>query len=79
MRTMADLKIEETGIIKELKLSGFQKTRLLDLGFTENSKVKKVMVSPAGDPTAYQIKGTVIALRKEEAKKIILADEYDSN
>lgn len=74
MKTMADLKIDETGIIKELQLSGFQKTRLLDLGFTEKSIVKKVMVSPAGDPTAYQIKGTLIALRKEEAEKIIIAE-----
>jgi len=72
MRTMADLHIDETGIIKELNINRFQKTRLLDLGFTANSRVKKVMVSPTGDPTAYQIRGTVIALRKEEAEKIII-------
>lgn len=74
MRTIADLNIDETGIIKELDLSGLQKTRLLDLGFTENSRVKKLMISPTGDPTAYLIKGTVIALRKEEAEKIIITE-----
>lgn len=74
MRTMADLGINETGVIKQLDVIGFQKSRLLDLGFTENSRVQKVMVSPAGDPTAYKIKGTVIALRKEEAEKIIITE-----
>lgn len=74
MRTMADLNINESGVIKNINLSGFQRTRLLDLGFTEYSKVKKIMVSPAGDPSAYQVKGTVIALRKEQAEKIILEE-----
>ncbi|NMA34490.1 MAG: ferrous iron transport protein A, partial [Clostridiaceae bacterium] len=28
--------------------------------------------SPSGDPTAYEIRGAVIALRSEEASKILV-------
>lgn len=46
------------------------KKRILDLGFTQDSEVKKLRKSPLGDPTAYLIKGTLIALRNEDARYI---------
>ena len=42
----------------------------MDLGFTEGAKVTVIRKSPIGDPTAYRIRGAVIALRKEEAALI---------
>lgn len=78
MKTLSNLKIDETGIISDLKAEGFQRMRLMDLGFIKNSSVKKVNVSPAGDPSAYEIKGTVIALRKDEADKILLKEENEN-
>ena len=42
----------------------------MDLGFTEGSIVKTVRKSPLGDPTAYLIRGSIIALRQEEAAQI---------
>ena len=44
--------------------------RLRDLGLCEGEKVKCVMISPLGDPSAYLIKGSVIALRKEDADTV---------
>lgn len=49
---------------------GAERRRLLDLGFVPGSTVEVEMVSPAGDPTAYRIRGTVIALRREQARLI---------
>ena len=46
------------------------KRRLLDLGFVEGSFVECVGKSPMGDPSAYMLRGTVIAIRKKDAKKI---------
>ena len=46
--------------------------RLRDIGLIEGTKVKCVLKSPAGDPTAYQIRGALIALRSEDAEKVIL-------
>lgn len=49
---------------------GTQRRRMLDLGLTNGTNVKALHKSPAGDPVAYFIRGTVIALRGEDAKKI---------
>lgn len=46
------------------------KNRILDLGFTQDSEILKLRKSPLGDPTAYMIKGTLIALRNEDARYI---------
>jgi Fe2+ transport system protein FeoA len=39
----------------------------LDLGFVPGTEVMAEMTSPGGDPTAYRVRGTLIALRHEQA------------
>lgn len=56
--------------IKALKLNGSIRRRLLDMGLTEGAETVCLYQSPTGDPKAYFIRGAVIALRSEEAKKI---------
>jgi ferrous iron transport protein A len=45
---------------------------MMDLGFINNATVEALLRSPSGDPTAYQIRGAVIALRSEEADNILV-------
>jgi len=45
---------------------------MLDLGLIIDTVVEAILKSPAGDPVAYSIRGAVIALRSEEANKIIV-------
>lgn len=52
---------------------GAERRRLLDLGFVAGTPVEVEMISPAGDPTAYRVRGTVIALRREQAGLIRIA------
>ncbi len=47
------------------------KRRILDLGIIEGTKIKPVLKSPLGDPTAYEVRGTLISLRKEDSKNIL--------
>jgi DtxR family Mn-dependent transcriptional regulator len=49
---------------------GPERRRLLDLGFVPGTVVEVDMVSPAGDPTAYRVRGAVVALRREQANLI---------
>jgi len=49
---------------------GIERQRLMDLGFVPGSLVEVAMSSPFRDPTAYRIKGGLIALRKNQASKI---------
>ena len=58
--------------IKYLNCSGSIKRRLLDLGLIEGSTIVPILKSPAGELTAYEIHGTVIAIRMEDAKNIIV-------
>ncbi|MBO5212733.1 MAG: ferrous iron transport protein A [Clostridia bacterium] len=41
--------------------------RLHSLGFIEGERIKRVRVSVLGDPVMYEIDGTYVALRCEEA------------
>jgi len=49
---------------------GPERRRLLDLGFVPGTEVVSEMRSPGGDPIAYRVRGTLIALRKEQADLI---------
>ena len=49
---------------------GAERRRLLDLGIVPGTAVTAEVRSPSGDPTAYRIRGTLIALRKNQAKLI---------
>jgi DtxR family Mn-dependent transcriptional regulator len=46
---------------------GTERRRLLDLGLIPGTVVHAEMRSPSGDPTAYRIRGAVIALRRAQA------------
>lgn len=65
-----DEEAEIIGISKESR--GESRRRLLDLGFVKGSKIKIDLLNPLGEPHAYLIKGTSIALRKNQASKILI-------
>mgnify|MGYP001082860397 CR=1 FL=1 len=53
-----------------IAVDGLMRHRLLDLGLVPNTLVKVKRSSPYGDPTAYEFRGSVIALRSEESRLI---------
>jgi DtxR family Mn-dependent transcriptional regulator len=66
---LSNLRRGETARVVELSRAcrGAERRRLLDLGFVPGSEIEVEMVSPAGDPTAYRVRGALIALRREQA------------
>ena len=58
------------GISKEIR--GESRRRLLDLGFVKGAEVRIDLLNPLGEPKAYLIKGTSIALRNNQASKILI-------
>ena len=52
--------------------NGKQRRRMLDLGLVQGTNVEALQKSPSGDPIAYYIRGAVIALRDEDASKILV-------
>jgi DtxR family Mn-dependent transcriptional regulator len=51
---------------------GFSRRRLMDLGFTEGAEIRPVLRTFAGDPRAYRVRGTVVALRRDQASQVLV-------
>ncbi len=51
---------------------GAQRRRLLDLGVVPGTHVASELRGPSGDPTAYRIRGALIALRRDQAHHILV-------
>ncbi len=51
---------------------GFIRRRLLDLGFTPGAHVRPDLTTFAGDPRAYRLRGTTIALRREQSERVLV-------
>lgn len=58
--------------VAALLSDGKQRRRMLDLGLIQGTNVEALQRSPSGDPVAYYIRGAVIALRDEDANKILV-------
>lgn len=70
LNTLSDCSKGELFVIQKLKLEGVMRRRLLDLGFVKGAEVLVLQRSPLGDPVAFRVSGTTVALRKEESSKI---------
>ena len=51
---------------------GFARRRLLDLGFTPGARIRSELQTFTGDPRAYRLRGTTIALRREQSDRVLV-------
>jgi ferrous iron transport protein A len=68
--TLDQLKKGETAIVTKLLHTGNSHIRLMDLGILPGTHIQAEMVSPLGDPIAYRVRQTLIALRRDQARQI---------
>jgi Fe2+ transport system protein FeoA len=68
--TLDQLKAGRTATIRSLSCQGAIRYRLMDLGILPGTQIEVEMRSPLGDPTAYRVRGAVIAIRNKQAKQI---------
>lgn len=73
MTVMTNLHVGESAKVISVRTKGSMRRRLMDLGLIEGTVVKCVQKSPAGDPTAYAVRGATIALRAEDSADILVA------
>jgi ferrous iron transport protein A len=71
MKTLADLKIGEKGIIKGFD-DEVMALKLLEMGCLPNTEVCLSHVAPSGDPIAIRVSGYSLSMRKDEARTILL-------
>jgi DtxR family Mn-dependent transcriptional regulator len=71
---LADLPHGEAAEVVSLDpgCQGFSRRRLMDLGFTPGARLEPALDTFAGDPRAYRIRGTLVALRREQARQVLV-------
>jgi len=69
---MTDLPVKARGKIYFIDAEGIVRRRLMDLGFVPGTLVETVRRRPGGGPAVYLVRGTMIALRKEQSDNILV-------
>ena len=72
MKTLKDIKIGETAVVKRLNGKGAVKRRIMDMGITKGTSVYVRKVAPLGDPIEVTVRGFELSLRKADASSIIV-------
>ncbi len=71
-RTLSDLREGDSARVSAMLSDGGIRRRLRDMGLVEGTLIRCMNRSPLGDPTAYFVRGTVIALRREDSSRILI-------
>ena len=74
MNTLAEMNQGDSAVVCKLASTGGIRRRLQDIGLIPGTKVECIHKSPLGDPIAFMIRGSVIALRCEDSSNIIIHD-----
>ena len=72
-KTLADLRPSESGKIHAISGADGISHRLAELGFTRGQTVEVIRFAPLGDPIQIRIRGFQLALRRQEAARVLLA------
>jgi Fe2+ transport system protein FeoA len=75
--TLDQIGIGLSAIVTNLHSVDAERRRLLDLGILPGTRIETVMRSPLGDPIAYRIRGSVVALRREQARMIEVQTPFE--
>ena len=70
MKTLKEVRIGESAIIKRLHGEGALKRRIMDMGLTKGVEVYVRKVAPLGDPIELNIRGYELSIRKADAEMV---------
>ncbi len=73
MKRASDLNFGERGVINEIDFTHPSSRRIVEVGFTPGQEIVLVNKSIFNDPLAFAVRGTLIAIRKNEAECIKVA------
>ena len=70
MKTLSEVKIGQTAVIRRLHGEGALKRRIMDMGLTKGTEVYVRKVAPLGDPLELTVRGYELSVRKGDAELI---------
>ena len=72
MKTLKDVAVGDSAIVKRLSGEGALKRRIMDMGVTKGVEIFVRKVAPFGDPIEVTVRGYELSLRKAEAESILV-------
>ncbi len=70
MKTLKEIKVGQSAIIKKIHGDGALKRRIMDMGITKGVEVYVRKVAPLGDPLEITVRGYELSIRKADAELI---------
>lgn len=72
MKRLDELMPGQGGRIASISSCGNLRRRMMEMGLVIGSELKVIRLAPTGDPVEVLLRGYSLALRKNEAKQVIL-------
>ena len=70
MRTLKDVKVNETAVVIRVNGDGPVRRRIMDMGITKGVEIYVRKVAPLGDPMELNLRGYELTLRKADASMV---------
>jgi ferrous iron transport protein A len=70
MKTLKDVEIGQSAVVKKLHGEGPTRRRIMDMGLTKGVEVFVRKVAPLGDPIELTVRGYELTVRKADAENV---------
>ncbi|MCD8300410.1 MAG: ferrous iron transport protein A [Clostridiales bacterium] len=70
MKTLKDVEVNGTAVVKRLHGEGPTRRRIMDMGLTKGVQVMVRKVAPLGDPIELNVRGYELSIRKADAELV---------
>ncbi len=70
MKTLQEVAVGSTAVVKKIHGEGALRRRIMDMGITKGVSVLVRKVAPLGDPIELSVRGYELSIRQMEAREI---------
>lgn len=70
MKTLKEVKVGESAVVKRLHGEGAVRRRIMDMGIVKGVELYVRKVAPLGDPMELNLRGYELSVRKADAEMI---------
>jgi ferrous iron transport protein A len=72
LQPLASLSPGASGKVAEIKLTGANRARLMEMGLIAGTPIEVIRFAPLGDPVEIKVRGYHLTLRRHEAELILV-------
>ena len=69
---LSELPVNAEAVVAEVNCADRLRDRVMNMGIVKDAQIRPVFTAPFGDPVAYAVKNTMIALRRRDSRDIMV-------